>query len=536
MGAGKSRLGALLAEKLGVGFVDTDARIVEQAGPIAEVFATAGEAAFREIEAAVVLQALGEALESGGVVALGGGAVEGDAVRAALAGFSPVVWLRAPADVLWERATHPASSGAPARPLATERGTFERLLLMRTPRYEEVATLTVDNDGARSASAVAETVAVALSACGAPSPHRAPLTRIPAKTPSKSYDVLLGTGCLAQFGEVMATCVPGGHVVVCSDENVAPLYLDRVATGLRRAGYEVSQVVLPAGERQKSLARAEELYGVLYDRGLRRRDTVVALGGGVIGDLTGFVAATFQRGVRLVQVPTTLLAQVDAAVGGKVAVDFRAGKNYVGTFYQPELVLVDVNTLSTLPERELRSGLAEVAKYGLLAGGEVLRRAEQVAGAGPAAGAVSEELVAGCIRCKLDVVRVDEREETGARAVLNLGHTIGHAIEAATGFARYTHGEAVGLGLRASLWLSERLTGLAPDEAERGQRLLDGLGLPDRLAGVGADAVAGLTARDKKAGAGGTGYVLLEGLGMPRSGVLVPKDLELEVAEWLLRR
>jgi 3-dehydroquinate synthase len=322
-------------------------------------------------------------------------------------------------------------------------------------------------------------------------------------------------------------------VVVCCDDNVAPLYLERTRAGLVEAGYTVSHVVMPAGERQKSLARAEELYGVLYDRGVRRSDTLLALGGGVIGDLVGHVAATFQRGVRLVQVPTTLLAQVDAAIGGKVAVDFRAGKNYVGTFYQPWLVFADLKTLDTLPEREVRCGAAEVAKYALLCGGDMFARAERLAGSGLTVGRVSQELVAGCARYKLAVVVEDEREESGRRAVLNLGHTVGHAIEAATGFSRFSHGEAVALGLRATLWLSRRLGDLSAAEEARGVALLDGLGLPSKLGGVAADDIAALTRLDKKAGRDGVGYVLLDALGVPRPDVAVPAELEVEVSRWL---
>jgi len=362
------------------------------------------------------------------------------------------------------------------------------------------------------------------------------MRRIPAPLPSRAYDVLVGRGCLEGLGAAVSRRCPGGTAVVCCDENVAPLYLEEARSGLAAAGFEVSSIVIPAGEGQKDLARAEELYGVLYDRGLRRGDTVVALGGGVIGDLAGFVAATYQRGVRLVQVPTTLLAQVDAAVGGKVAVDFRAGKNYVGTFYQPWLVYADLATLDTLPVRELCSGAAEVAKYGLLGGGELLGRVERLARGPLSAARVSQELVAACVEYKVTVVAGDEREETGARAVLNLGHTIGHAIEAATAFSRYTHGEAVGLGLRASLWLSGRLSGLDAREEARGQALLDGLGLPRRLEAVPAEAVCELTRRDKKAGPDGVGYVLLEALGSPRLDVRVPPELEREVVEWLLQR
>ncbi len=362
------------------------------------------------------------------------------------------------------------------------------------------------------------------------------MRRVPAPLPSRAYDVLVGRGCLAGLGTALMRRCPGGKTVVCCDENVAALYLEQVRSSLRASGYEVSHIVIPAGEAQKDLARAEELYGVLYDRGLRRGDTVVALGGGVIGDLAGFVAATYQRGVRLAQVPTTLLAQVDAAVGGKVAVDFRAGKNYVGTFYQPWLVYIDLATLETLPVRELHSGAAEVAKYALLDGGELLGRVERLARGRLVAARVSETLVAACVARKVAVVAGDEREETGARAVLNLGHTVGHAVEAATGFSRYAHGEAVGLGLRASLWLSRRLCGMDARDEARGQALLDGLGLPRRLEAVPAAAVCELTHRDKKAGRDGVGYVLLDGLGSPRLNVRVPAELEREAVEWLLQR
>ncbi len=356
------------------------------------------------------------------------------------------------------------------------------------------------------------------------------------RTTGGRYDVLVGRGLLAGLGEAQVRRSPGGQVVVITDDNVAPLYLEALTSSMRVAGVSASQVVIPSGERQKNLARAEELYGILYDRGLHRSDTVVALGGGVIGDLVGFVAATFQRGVRLVQVPTTLLAQVDASVGGKVAVDFRGAKNYVGTFYQPALVVADLDVLHTLPLRDLRSGAAEVAKHGLLAGGSLLRRVERFAAAGATAPAVTQELVAGNVSFKAGVVGEDEREVSGRRAVLNLGHTIGHAIEAATGFERFAHGEGVGLGTRAALWLSQRLAGLSADAAARAQTLLDGVGVPARLIGVTGDAVTALISRDKKASAKGVGYVLLEELGRPVVGVSVPPDLEMEAVEWLLTR
>ena len=361
------------------------------------------------------------------------------------------------------------------------------------------------------------------------------MKRLTVHAASRTYPIIVGRDVLDELGPTVRRLRGEGQTVVVCDDNVAPLYAERVRQSRAGAGLTASQVIIPAGEREKNLARAEELYGVLYDRGVRRSDTVVALGGGVIGDLTGFVAATFQRGVGFVQVPTTLLAQVDASVGGKVAVDFRAGKNYVGTFYQPNLVLADLRTLETLPDRELRCGSAEVAKHGLLAGSDVLRRVRQLARAPLAAEAVTQQLVAGSISYKASVVERDERE-AGLRAVLNFGHTIGHAVEAATKFQRFSHGEAVGLGMHAALRLSGELCGLPEADEQAAHQLLDDLGLPSRLTGVRASEVCELVGRDKKAGKDGVGYVLLRRPGFPVIGARVPQELELEVVEWLRKR
>jgi 3-dehydroquinate synthase len=345
------------------------------------------------------------------------------------------------------------------------------------------------------------------------------------------YRVTIGAGLLERLGELYLR--PGTQALVVSDENVATHYLEPAAAALERGGLRVSSTVLPAGEHTKSAAFLATLYDRLYDLGAGRGDTVVALGGGVIGDLAGYAAATFQRGLHLVQAPTTLLAMVDAAVGGKVAVDFRDGKNYVGTFYQPDLVVADLRTLTTLPERQVRSGWAEVVKHGLLAGGATLALTE----AGVARPAAPEpRLLAADVRLKAGVVARDPRETTGERAALNLGHTIGHAIEVAGGYDLFTHGEAVALGLRAALRLSETLRDLDPEAARRGQRLLSAAGLPERLTGVAPADVAALVARDKKAAGGEARFVLLEELGKPVTGVAVPAELQSEVIAWLIDR
>ncbi|MEE4276601.1 MAG: 3-dehydroquinate synthase family protein, partial [Thermoleophilia bacterium] len=212
------------------------------------------------------------------------------------------------------------------------------------------------------------------------------MPRLHVAAPSRAYDVVVERGALDGLAAGLTALGTRGKVVVCSDANVAPLYLERVSAGLTEAGLYASHLVIPAGEAQKTLARVEEVYGVLYERGVARGDTLLALGGGVVGDLFGYAAATYLRGLRLVQAPTTLLAQVDAAVGGKTGVDFRAGKNHVGAFYQPWLVVADPETLRTLSERELRGGSAEVAKYGLLAGDDLLDEIEAAAGVGGAPG------------------------------------------------------------------------------------------------------------------------------------------------------
>jgi 3-dehydroquinate synthase len=338
------------------------------------------------------------------------------------------------------------------------------------------------------------------------------MRRLTVHAVSRSYPILVGRGVLEELGAAVRKLHGEGQIVVLCDENVAPLYLDRARRSLVAAGLTTSQVILPAGEREKNLARAEELYGVLYDRGLRRSDTLVALGGGVIGDLTGFVAATYQRGVGFVQVPTTLLAQVDASVGGKVAVDFRAGKNYVGTFYQPSLVLADLSTLDTLPARELRCGAAEVAKHGLLAGSAVLRRVRQLARALLEAAAVTQELVVGSIQYKAGVVERDERE-SGLRAVLNFGHTAGHALEAITKYKRFRHGEAVGYGMLVAAEVGVGRGRLAASDRDELAALIRRLGPLPSIADLAIADMVEAMRRDKKVVEGRLHYVLATAIG-----------------------
>jgi shikimate kinase/3-dehydroquinate synthase len=299
--------------------------------------------------------------------------------------------------------------------------------------------------------------------------------------------------------------------VFVTDENVAPLWLDA-------AGERDGEIVIPAGEGSKMLAGAERVWTELAALGVTRGDHLAALGGGVVGDLAGFCAATYQRGIPVVQVPTTLVAQVDSAYGGKTGIDLPAAKNYVGAYHQPAGVLVDPTVLETLPAADLGAGYAEIVKTSLIAGGALWRR---IAADEP----IDERVIFECVRCKLAIVAADEHD-SGRRQVLNLGHTIGHALETATGYGRYRHGEAVGLGLLAALELSGQ-GALRAQVAE----LLERHGLPTRTEGVDVAAVIDASRRDKKRVGASVPFVLVDGPGAVRYGAEVaPRELEAAVA------
>lgn len=299
-----------------------------------------------------------------------------------------------------------------------------------------------------------------------------------------------------------------GGAALCLHDSAVTAAARPVLDGLGAHGLRVVGVEVPSGERSKSFAELERITRVAAREGIRRGDTVVAIGGGVVGDLAGFVAASYQRGIRLVHVPTTLLAMVDSAIGGKTGIDLPEGKNYVGAIWQPELVLMDVDFLETLPSRELAAGFAEVVKYGLLAGGELQERIVSW----PALPGRRDQLVGlilDCVRHKLDVVACDEREQ-GLRASLNLGHTVGHGIEAAAGYERYLHGEAISLGMLAALRLSERHCDLDPAVRTGTRTLLARHGLPTSLDdSVTTSAILSAMGRDKKADATALNMVLI---------------------------
>ncbi len=522
MGTGKSTVGRLLAARLGRPFVDTDAEIARRAGmSVDEVFRRQGEAAFRRLEAEVVGEV---ASGSGLVVATGGGVLLRPENRRRLEESGFLVLLRATPEVLAARLE---AAGLAGRPLLAG-GPLPRrvaeLLEERRGVYQSV-DVQVDTTG-RSPEEVADLVVRLLPALEA---RRAALpavsvseTAVGVELGERSYPILVGDGLLARAGRLVRerlaeTGYETDRALLVTHPEIGALYGHEVLNGFEEAGFRVGVAEVPPGEESKSLQQAARLYDACVAASLDRRSPVVALGGGVIGDLAGFVAATYLRGVPFVQLPTTLLAQVDASVGGKVAVNHPLAKNLIGAFHQPLLVAADVSTLRTLPARELAAGLAEAVKHGLLADPAYFAYLEENA---PLLLGRSlphlASLVAGSCRIKAAVVAADERE-AGLRQVLNLGHTVGHALEAATGYGSFLHGEAVAVGMVAAGRIALALgTGWTARDQERLEALLVSLSLPVRLPSLPLEALLAAASLDKKAAAGDITWILPEAVGRVR--------------------
>jgi shikimate kinase/3-dehydroquinate synthase len=478
MGAGKSSAARAVAAELGVPALDSDRELERELGePIEAFFDREGEGAFRAREQELVVRMLAAA--DGAVVSLGGGAVGSEAVERALERHL-VVHVDVEPDEAWRR-----SSGK-GRPLARDRGRFDQLHEDRRATYESVADASLP-PGGRDLVRRALPALLALRDGAAPAGTRL----IWAEAESGDYPVFLGRGLLSSG--FFHPAKPRRFAV--TDANVAAAQAGALAS-LGTAGV----ATVAAGEGTKTPAGAEAVLREMARAAVERDDLVVALGGGVVGDLAGFCAAVYQRGIGWTGAPTTLVAQVDSAYGGKTGVDLPEGKNYAGAYHQPTSVLVDPDALVTLPDAELRAGYAEVMKTALIAGGELWARVRR-------GGAPDERTIEGCLRTKLAIVREDERD-AGVRQVLNLGHTLGHAIEAATGFTRFRHGEAVALGLLCALRLSGR-DALREEVA----RLLEARGMAITAPGVDPDSVIELVERDKKRRGGRVPFVLVESPG-----------------------
>lgn len=353
---------------------------------------------------------------------------------------------------------------------------------------------------------------------------------------ARSYDIVIGAGLIDEAGARIAKLRPGSVAIVVTDETVAKLHLQRLERGLASAGLRHANSIIAPGEGSKNFATLERAIDAILAAKIERNDLVIALGGGVIGDVAGFAAAVARRGVDIVQIPTTLLSQVDSSIGGKTGINTKQGKNLVGAFHQPCLVLADTGTLDTLPARQFRAGYAEVAKYGLLGDGKFFAWLEQnwrsVFSAG---GTARTHAIATSCRMKAEIVGRDERE-SGERTLLNLGHTFGHALEAATGFSdRLLHGEAIAIGMVLAFRLSAQLKFCEPKDADRVAAHFAAAGLPTRLKDVpgalpDSEGLLALMAQDKKVRRGAFVFVLARGIG----NAFVAPDIESERVRALL--
>ena len=516
MGAGKTSVGRRLGARLNLPFVDADHEI--EAGAqmtIPEIFERFGEPYFRDGERKVIARLL---LDGQKVLATGGGAFMNPTTRQRIAESGISIWLKPDFDVLMRRVRK--RSNRPLLQTADPEATVRRLLEERTPIYR-LADLTIESrDGPHDVvvGSIVEKLRMHLRAARVPLPADA-IRQVRVTLGARSYDILIGEGLIEAAGVHVAKLAPGAKCAVVTDANVARLHLDPLMRSLDKAGVQATPIVVPPGEASKSYAHFAEVCDGLIAAHIERRDIVIALGGGVVGDLAGFAAASVRRGVRLVQIPTTLLAQVDSSIGGKTGINSAHGKNLVGAFHQPSLVLADTGALDTLNAREFRAGYAETVKYGLIGDREFFDWLEHSWRDLFAGGPARQRAIATSCAAKARVVAADETEQ-GERMLLNLGHTFAHAFERLTGYdgARLVHGEAVAIGMACAFRFSREL-GLCPgQDAVRVENHLRGVGLPTRMNDIPGfkvepQAILSAMRQDKKVDSGRLTFILARGIG-----------------------
>ncbi len=519
-GTGKTATGRALARHLGWRFVDTDDEVVRRAGkPIRDIFSQDGEERFRELERTVLSSVAADERQ---VVATGGGIIMDGRNRATMGATGIVVLLEASAEKILERLERERSQDGEAdvvRPMLEAEDPMERIRSLkahRQPNYTQ-AHWTVATDD-QTPEGVASEVARRWKAqedAGTPTDSAPSGVELAARvrTSSGDYPLWVGWGAIDELGWRVREVLDPPVAYIISDEGVR-IQARRAQRAMEAADVPTHVLFVPQGERSKNLQMAQTIYSWLADRKAERGHLVLAVGGGVVGDLAGFVAATYLRGMPFGQVPTSLLAMMDAAIGGKTAVDLPQGKNLVGAFYQPKFVLSDVSVLQTLPRRELNSGWAEAIKHGLILDEALLATFEEGADEIPELRPeITTEVVRRSAAIKADVVSRDERETLGLRVLLNYGHTIGHAIEAATDYGSYLHGEAVSIGMMGAAHIGQALGLMSPGEVERQQNVLVSYGLPLTCPGVDPDAIGEAMLTDKKTTAGAIRWVLLDGVG-----------------------
>ena len=542
MGAGKTSIGRRLASTLGLPFVDADVEIENAAGmTISEIFARHGEAYFRDGERRVIARILADGQR---VLATGGGAYINPVTRERIAEKGVSIWLKADAEVLLRRVRK-----RPNRPLLHTRDpeqTLRELIDARYPVYALADFCLISREGPHDlmVQSIMDTLERGLETLPrlqhAPKEQAMPpapascaaqsRTVVPVELGSRRYEILIGDGLLAEAGAQIARIAPKAACAIVTDETVARHHLPALEASLEAAGIRHARIVVAAGEASKCWTTFARVCDEIIAARMERGDLVVALGGGVVGDLAGFAAAAIRRGMRFVQIPTTLLAQVDSSVGGKTAINSEHGKNLIGAFHQPSLVLADTSALATLDPREFRAGYAEVAKYGLIDDAPFFTWLEQnweeVFARGPA---LTQAIAISC-RSKAAVVARDETEQ-GDRALLNLGHTFGHAFESLTHFntARLNHGEGVAIGMGCAYRFSAKLGHCAPQDAERVERHLRAVGLPAGITDIagwnaGPQPILDAMFQDKKVERGALTFILARGVGQTFIAKGVPAE------------
>ena len=505
-GSGKSVVGRLLGERLDREFVDTDVIVERMAGkPIHQIFEGDGESAFRRLEAEACRQV---ATPADRVIACGGGALEDEGNRVLLEAGGALVCLTAQPDALLVRL---GSDGS--RPLLAGDSASEGLRELLETRQETYDSIPVQVD---TTDLKIEEVADQIA--GYPLSRRT--VRMTARRPRPGYDVVLGDRLITNLSTWLERAQLSPPYLVVSDLNVAPLYEE-----ITRSSLECSFITVPAGEENKSQETVTDLYAAFMKAGLDRSGTVIALGGGVLLDSAGFAAATYMRGIRWAALPTTLLAIVDASLGGKVGINFEGGKNLIGAFHAPNIVLADLTTLTTLPEEGVRTGLAEMIKTALIGDPDLFRRMES----GPPW--ISRSWIQRVMEIKLSIVDEDPQERDG-RAALNLGHTFAHGLEAASGYD-LSHGQAVSIGLVGATRLASALDRCEADLLDRVRHVLLRFGLPTSYSGLDTERVLGSMKKDKKSRAGLTRFVIPIRPGKVEAGVEAPKALIRDIVDGL---
>lgn len=551
MGSGKTATGRRLAQELGIEFVDSDAEIEAAAGmPITEIFARHGEAHFREGERRVIARLLGRGPR---VLATGGGAFMDPETRARIALSGISIWLKADHDVLWrrvrKRSHRPLLKGPDAERV------LRKLMDERYPVYARADVTVISRDGPHEL-AIRDIIAGIEQFLQSSPPlegrtgitsshHRAESAsrsypgqaEVRVELEDRSYPILIGTGLIAEAGNHIRGIAPQAACAIITDENVAKVHLPALQRALDRASIRRSTVIVAPGEGSKSFDVFARVCNELLAARLERSDVIVALGGGVVGDLAGFAAATVRRGMRFIQAPTSLLAQVDSSVGGKTGINSPHGKNLIGAFHQPSLVIADTGTLDTLPGREFRAGYAEVVKYGLIGDAGFFAWLEANWRHVFAGGPERVHAIATSCTAKAAIVSRDEREQ-GKRALLNLGHTFGHALERVTRYdgERLVHGEAVAIGMACAFRFSVRHGLCSPSDGARVEAHLEEVGLPVRITAIpgfdgSAETILDAMHQDKKVTRGALTLILARAIG----DCLIAKSVEAgEVRSFLI--